>query len=99
MINEAIYTLYEGVGSVEAIDTAMKLGANHPMGSDASSEQKILVVMEALRGDYTSAASMALSSQFYLWNKESLEVSKIYLPCDTIRAKYFCNRLVETRLI
>jgi len=32
MINEAIYTLYEGVGSVEAIDTAMRLGANHPMG-------------------------------------------------------------------
>jgi 3-hydroxybutyryl-CoA dehydrogenase len=32
MINEAVYTLYEGVGSVEAIDTAMKLGANHPMG-------------------------------------------------------------------
>ncbi len=32
MINEAIYTLYEGVGTVEAIVTAMKLGANHPMG-------------------------------------------------------------------
>jgi 3-hydroxybutyryl-CoA dehydrogenase len=32
MINEAVYTLYEGVGSVEAIDTAMKLGAHHPMG-------------------------------------------------------------------
>ena len=32
MINEAIYTLYEGVGSVEAIDKSMKLGANHPMG-------------------------------------------------------------------
>lgn len=32
MINEAIYTLYEGVGSVEAIDTGMKLGTNHPMG-------------------------------------------------------------------
>ncbi len=32
MSNEAIYTLYEGVGSVEAIDTAMRLGANHPMG-------------------------------------------------------------------
>lgn len=32
MINEAIYTLYEGVGSVEAIDAAMRLGANHPMG-------------------------------------------------------------------
>jgi len=32
MINEAIYTLYEGVGTVEAIDTAMRLGANHPMG-------------------------------------------------------------------
>jgi len=32
MINEAIYTLYEGVGSVQAIDTSLKLGANHPMG-------------------------------------------------------------------
>jgi 3-hydroxybutyryl-CoA dehydrogenase len=32
MINEAVYTLYEGVGSVEAIDTALKLGAHHPMG-------------------------------------------------------------------
>jgi 3-hydroxybutyryl-CoA dehydrogenase len=32
MINEAVYTLYEGVGTVKAIDTALKLGANHPMG-------------------------------------------------------------------
>ncbi len=32
MVNEAVYTLYEGVGSVSAIDTAMRLGANHPMG-------------------------------------------------------------------
>ena len=32
MINEAVYTLYEGVGSVGSIDTAMRLGANHPMG-------------------------------------------------------------------
>ncbi|MFL5172342.1 MAG: 3-hydroxyacyl-CoA dehydrogenase family protein, partial [Microvirga sp.] len=32
MINEAIYVLYEGVGSVDSIDTAMRLGANHPMG-------------------------------------------------------------------
>jgi 3-hydroxybutyryl-CoA dehydrogenase len=32
MINEAVYTLYEGVGSVESIDSAMRLGANHPMG-------------------------------------------------------------------
>ncbi|MDA4845817.1 3-hydroxybutyryl-CoA dehydrogenase [Hoeflea poritis] len=32
MINEAIYTLYEGVGTVEAIDTSMRLGANHPIG-------------------------------------------------------------------
>lgn len=32
MINEAVYTLYEGVGSVESIDQALKLGANHPMG-------------------------------------------------------------------
>jgi 3-hydroxybutyryl-CoA dehydrogenase len=32
MINEAVYTLYEGVGTVDSIDTAMRLGANHPMG-------------------------------------------------------------------
>jgi 3-hydroxybutyryl-CoA dehydrogenase len=32
MINEAVYTLYEGVGSVASIDTSLKLGANHPMG-------------------------------------------------------------------
>jgi 3-hydroxybutyryl-CoA dehydrogenase len=32
MINEAVYTLYEGVGSVESIDTAMRFGANQPMG-------------------------------------------------------------------
>ena len=32
MINDAVYALYEGVGTVESIDTAMKLGANHPMG-------------------------------------------------------------------
>ncbi|MGB6348172.1 MAG: 3-hydroxybutyryl-CoA dehydrogenase [Methyloceanibacter sp.] len=32
MINEAVYTLYEGVGSVDGIDTAMRLGAHHPMG-------------------------------------------------------------------
>jgi len=32
MINEAVYTLYEGVGNVRSIDEAMKLGANHPMG-------------------------------------------------------------------
>ena len=32
MINEAVYTLYEGVGSVTSIDESMKMGANHPMG-------------------------------------------------------------------
>jgi 3-hydroxybutyryl-CoA dehydrogenase len=32
MINEAVYTLYEGVGNVRSIDLSMKLGANHPMG-------------------------------------------------------------------
>jgi 3-hydroxybutyryl-CoA dehydrogenase len=37
MINEAVYTLYEGVGNVEAIDTAMRLGANHPMGPTPAS--------------------------------------------------------------
>ena len=52
MINEAIYTLYEGVGSVEAIDTAMKLGANHPMGpltlADFIGLDTLLSVMQVL---------------------------------------------------
>jgi 3-hydroxybutyryl-CoA dehydrogenase len=52
MINEAVYTLYEGVGSVEAIDTAMKLGANHPMGPLALADfiglDTVLSVMQVL---------------------------------------------------
>ena len=52
MINEAIYTLYEGVGSVEAIDTAMRLGANHPMGplqlADFIGLDTCLAIMQAL---------------------------------------------------
>ncbi len=52
MINEAIYTLYEGVGSVVAIDTAMKLGANHPMGplelADFIGLDTCLAVMQVL---------------------------------------------------
>ncbi|MCW5681860.1 MAG: 3-hydroxybutyryl-CoA dehydrogenase [Xanthobacteraceae bacterium] len=52
MINEAIYTLYEGVGSVEAIDKAMKLGANHPMGplqlADFIGLDTVLSVMQVL---------------------------------------------------
>jgi 3-hydroxybutyryl-CoA dehydrogenase len=52
MINEAIYTLYEGVGSVDAIDTAMRLGANHPMGplqlADFIGLDTCLAVMQVL---------------------------------------------------
>jgi 3-hydroxybutyryl-CoA dehydrogenase len=52
MINEAVYTLYEGVGNVEAIDTAMKLGANHPMGplqlADFLGLDTCLAVMQVL---------------------------------------------------
>jgi 3-hydroxybutyryl-CoA dehydrogenase len=52
MINEAIYTLYEGVGSVEAIDNGMKLGANHPMGplelADFIGLDTCLAVMQVL---------------------------------------------------
>ncbi len=52
MINEAIYTLYEGVGSVEAIDTAMRLGAKHPMGplelADFIGLDTCLAVMQVL---------------------------------------------------
>ena len=52
MLNEAVYALYEGVGSVEAIDTAMKLGANHPMGplelADFIGLDTCLAVMQVL---------------------------------------------------
>jgi 3-hydroxybutyryl-CoA dehydrogenase len=52
MINEAIYTLYEGVGSVESIDAAMRLGANHPMGplqlADFIGLDTCLAVMQVL---------------------------------------------------
>ncbi len=51
-INEAVYTLYEGVGSVRSIDTAMKLGANHPMGplelADFIGLDTCLAVMQVL---------------------------------------------------
>ena len=52
MINEAVYTLYEGVGGMESIDTAMKLGANHPMGplelADFIGLDTCLAVMQVL---------------------------------------------------
>jgi 3-hydroxybutyryl-CoA dehydrogenase len=52
MINEAIYTLYEGVANVEAIDTAMRLGAHHPMGplelADFIGLDTCLAVMQVL---------------------------------------------------
>jgi 3-hydroxybutyryl-CoA dehydrogenase len=52
MINEAIYTLYEGVGTVEAIDTALRLGAHHPMGplqlADFIGLDTCLAVMQVL---------------------------------------------------
>jgi 3-hydroxybutyryl-CoA dehydrogenase len=52
MINEAVYTLYEGVGTVESIDSAMKMGANHPMGplelADFIGLDTCLAVMQVL---------------------------------------------------
>jgi 3-hydroxybutyryl-CoA dehydrogenase len=52
MINEAVYTLYEGVGTVVSIDTSMKLGANHPMGplelGDFIGLDTILAIMNVL---------------------------------------------------
>src|SRR3546814_5799695 len=52
MVNEAVYTLYEGVGSVDSIDTAMRLGANHPMGplelADFIGLDTCLAVMQVL---------------------------------------------------
>jgi 3-hydroxybutyryl-CoA dehydrogenase len=59
MINEAIYTLYAGVGSVESIDTAMKLGANHPMGplelADFIGLDTCLAIMHSLHSGLADA--------------------------------------------
>jgi 3-hydroxybutyryl-CoA dehydrogenase len=55
MINEAVYTLFEGVGTPEAIDSVMKLGMNHPMGplalADLIGLDVVLFVMEVLQRD------------------------------------------------
>lgn len=55
MINEAIYTLYEGVGTVEGIDTSMELGANHPLGplkmADYVGLDTVLAIMNVLFND------------------------------------------------
>ena len=59
MINEAIYALFEGVGSVEAIDTVMKLGMNHPMGplqlADFIGLDTCLAIMEVLHGGFADS--------------------------------------------
>ncbi len=59
MINEAIYTLYEGVGSVTAIDTAMKLGTRHPLGplelADFIGLDTCLAILSVLHGDLADA--------------------------------------------
>jgi 3-hydroxybutyryl-CoA dehydrogenase len=56
MINEAIYAVYEGVGSPEDIDTVMKLGANHPMGplalADLIGLDTVLAIMEVLHQSF-----------------------------------------------
>ena len=66
MINEAVYMLYEGVGSVEAIDTAMKLGANHPMGplelADFIGLDTCLSVMQVLYEGLADCEIPALSA-------------------------------------
>ena len=55
MINEAVYALYEGVGTAEAIDTVMKLGMNHPMGpltlADLIGLDTCLAILEVLHGE------------------------------------------------
>ena len=55
MINEAVFALFEGVGTPEAIDTVMKLGMNHPMGplalADLIGLDVVLFVMEVLQRD------------------------------------------------
>ncbi len=59
MINEAVYTLYEGVGSVTGIDSSMKLGANHPIGplelADFIGLDTCLAIMQVLHNDLSDS--------------------------------------------
>ncbi len=59
MINEAVYTLYEGVGSVTGIDTSLKLGANHPIGplelADFIGLDTCLAIMQVLYNDLSDS--------------------------------------------
>jgi len=59
MINEAIYALYEGIGTIEAIDEAMRLGANHPMGplqlADFVGLDTCLAIMEVLHQGFADS--------------------------------------------
>jgi 3-hydroxybutyryl-CoA dehydrogenase len=59
MINEAVYTLYEGVGSVSSIDSGLRLGANHPMGplqlADFIGLDTCLAVMEVLNAGFADS--------------------------------------------
>ena len=59
MINEAIYTLYEGVGSIESIDAALKLGANHPLGplelADYIGLDTCLAVMQVMHDGFADS--------------------------------------------
>ena len=68
MINEAVYTLYEGVGNVKSIDTAMKLGANHPMGplelADFIGLDTCLAVMQVL---YEGLAELQVPAHARSW--------------------------------
>ncbi len=90
MINEAIYTLYEGVGSVDAIDTAMKLGANHPMGplqlADFIGLDTCLSIMQVLHDGLadSSTAPARFSSNM---SKPAGSVASLVVASMTIAAK------------
>ncbi len=111
MINEAVYTLYEGVGNVEAIDTAMRLGANHPMGplqlADFIGLDTCLSVMQVLYEGLADSKYrpcpllVKYVEAGWLGQKDRprlLRLSRRTSGSDAIRARSFCP-MAASRLL
>ena len=97
MINEAIYTLYEGVGNVDSIDTAMKLGANHPMGplqlADFIGLDTCLSIMQVLHDGLADSANTAPARFWSNMLRPDGSARNQVAAFTTIAAKSPCRRV------
>ena len=99
MINEAIYTLYEGVGNVEAIDAAMKLGAHHPMGplelADFIGLDTCLSIMQVLHVRAGGRPCRRARSDGEIRRQDQFDVARC-LPQQSIRRTWPSRRCRRT---